>query len=78
MSTSSHDLFDFLKKANNNISDEYTAADGTDCPLHFFRRKTGKSIDFPDAFIYSVLAIFRQKRAREQTRCRRAGGGLFY
>ncbi len=24
MSTSTHDLFDFLKKANSNISDEYT------------------------------------------------------
>ena len=24
MSTSTHDLFDFFKKANSNISDEYT------------------------------------------------------
>ena len=24
MSTSTHDLFDFFKKANRNISDEYT------------------------------------------------------
>lgn len=37
MSTSTHDLFDFFKKANSNISDEYTRI----CRKSRGRRNTG-------------------------------------